>query len=189
MTFQPGTSGNPKGRPAAHLSDSHSRELRLKAEDLKKGGIDTLVFLAGLVAADELPATLRMQAAGLILPYQHARAARFIGKPVELPVVTNAAEATAAIAQISTLAAAGTIGLDEANDLVAHQKAFIEARVALDTEQQLAELKQLVERLSSINAAAIGVTVTGGLPDLPLPPGTPPVIMPALKPPENGADQ
>jgi hypothetical protein len=63
-------------------------------------------------------------------------------------------QATAAIAQIGALAAAGKIGLDEANDLVGHQKAFIEARVGTEIENHLAAIENA---LRSHDTPASGV--------------------------------
>ena len=121
------------------------RELSALPTDL-----DPSVFLHSVVSHRRAPAALRIQAAAVLMPYRHSRrTARCILAPLDLPVATTVEQATENIAKISTMAAAGKVGLDEANDLVGYQKAFIEAKVGLDIEGQMLELRQIVERLSA----------------------------------------
>ena len=82
-----------------------------------------------------MTAALRITAASVLMPYRHSRmTARKISTPIDLPVPETVEQATANIAKISIMAAAGKIGLDEANDLVGYQRAYIEAHVGLDVE-------------------------------------------------------
>jgi len=119
-----------------------------------------------------MPVHLRLQAAGLLASYQHARCiSRYITKPLDMPVSETVEQATAAIARICSQAAADEIGLDEASDLVGFQKAFIDARVANDTELRLAALERTLESISP----PVTIEVVGGLPVMP---GTEDLIMP-----------
>ena len=108
----------------------------------------------------DAPLELRVQAASILAPYQHARCtSRYITHKIDLPVAETVEQATACIAQIGALAAAGKIALDEANDLVGYQKAFIEAKIGTDLEQRIAVIEQALQN-ANIN---LGVTVAGGL--------------------------
>jgi hypothetical protein len=129
-----------------------------------KPAADALEFFAVVIARKDIPLSLRLQAAGLLAPFQHSRrVSRPITKPIDLPIASTVEQATQIIAQLGALAAAGKIGLDEANDLVGHQKAYIEARVTTDTEARLDAIEKALERL----APSVEIEVSGGMPDLP----------------------
>jgi hypothetical protein len=180
MPWGPGESGNPKGRKVGWRKPKQKLSLKQAAV---RGDADALAFLSAVLADDRAGTPFRIQAAGLLLPYQRARVtARFIREEIDLPVSTTVEQATETIAKIGSLAAAGKLGLDEANDLVGHQKAYIEAAVGTDLEAQIAELRETVQKLSA-SSRALDVTVLGGLPNLP---GSR-VEMPTLRGPENVA--
>lgn len=131
-------------------------------------GLDPAVYLQTVVSHRKAPASLRIQAAAVLMPYRHSRrTARCILTPIDLPPPATVEEATANIGKISALAAAGKVGLDEANDLAGLQKSYIEAKVGLDIEGQMLELRQIVERLSASAAHTVDAVVSGGLPLLP----------------------
>jgi hypothetical protein len=184
MPFQPGQSGNPKGRPKQQVT-------RVKVLGLQsKGDVDSLDFLATVVGSEEFETPLRITAAIGLAPYQHARVTkRKISKPIDLPASTNVEQATAAIAKIAALAAAGELALDEANDLINHQKAFIESKVGSDLETQVTALKDTLQRLGD-SGTPFGITVLEGLPPLP---GTniamPVFARPALEHSANGGER
>jgi hypothetical protein len=115
-----------------------------------------------------------MGAAGLVAKFRHPPAPRKISKPVQIPIATNVVEATDNIAKIATLAAAGEIGLDEGADLVKFLESFIAARTEGDHENRLQQVEELLDHL---NPPAT-VEVSGGLPELPIGPDDPGVIMP-----------
>jgi hypothetical protein len=166
MTYRPGESGNPKGRPKGTFKRDSALVLRVLKD---RNDTDPLALLSTIVTCAEAPLELRVQAAGMLAPYRHARCStRYISRKIKLPEVETVEQATACIARISTLAAAGKLGLDEANDLIGHQKSFIEARIGCDLEQRVLAIEAA---LQSANIALPGVTVTGGLPPLPLGPG------------------
>lgn len=104
----------------------------------------------------------RLHAAGLLLPFQRAPVtARFIREETVLP--TSVEQATKTVAKIGALAAAGKIGLDEANDLVSYRRAFIESKLGTETEQRLAAIERPRPR-----SPAFDVTVGGRLPVMPV---------------------
>jgi hypothetical protein len=133
MPFKPGQSGNPRGRtPGAVVPKITLQAAALAAA---KGDVDSLAFLRLVVSAEQLDVSARLTAAGLLAPYEHSRKTRRkITEPLDLPKPATVEQAIENIAEIGKLAAAGKIGLDEANDLVGHQKAFVEAKVGTDIE-------------------------------------------------------
>jgi hypothetical protein len=161
MPFKPGVSGNPRGRAKG------ARDFRAVIPITLNGkpAPDSLEYCAAVIAEEHAPTPFKIQAAAILAPYQHSRrTARYIGKPVDLVVSTNVDEATANIAKLGSLAAAGTIGLDEMGDLVNAQRAFIEARMSLDNEARLARIEEMVARLSP---PTVEIEVSGGLPTMP----------------------
>jgi hypothetical protein len=185
MPFKPGQSGNPAGpRPGT----KHRKDSALVLRILKdRNDTDPLALLSTIVTCAEAPLELRVQAAGMLAPYRHARCTtRYIKRKIKLPVVTTVEESTACIALISQLAAAGKLGLDEASDLVNMQRAFIESKTATDVERRVLEIEAALAN-ANLN---LGLRVEGGLP---VPPGFEGVQMPDLKalaapppPPDDG---
>jgi hypothetical protein len=182
MTYRPGESGNPNGRPKGTFKRDSALVLRILKD---RNDTDPLALLSTIVTCAEAPLELRVQAAGMLAPYRHARCTtRYIKRKIKLPVVSTVEESTACIALIGQLAAAGKLGLDEATDLVNMQRAFIEARTATDIEQRMLVIEAA---LQNANIALPGPVVVGGLPPLPIGRDEPTVIMPrVLEPPTNG---
>jgi hypothetical protein len=174
MPFRPGQSGNPAGRKPGALG---KKTLALAEKPIEvattrgKNGrkvADSLELLSQIVARTEVNLALRISAASALAPYQHVRkSTRYIDRVLDLPCPTSVEEATANIARLGTLAAAKTIALDEMNDLIGAQKAFIEAKIGSNVEAQMAELRQMIERLQGSAARTIDATVVGGLGPLP----------------------
>jgi hypothetical protein len=123
-------SGNPNGRPPGrrNKNDATLRE-QLKA----RGDIDSAEFLSSVVtdASNEKP--LRVHAAGLLLPYQHAKvmavpALVLVPEPVELPHPRpiSVQQAIDNIAHIGALYRAGTLDLVSRNAMLAEQEVIID---------------------------------------------------------------
>src|SRR6516164_7201101 len=138
MTWQPGESGNLEGRPAGKPNAKTIAILK-KLE----GKADSLELLAEVVASPEAPLPARISE---LARYQHAPAPRLLRRKIDLPVATSVSQAIANIAIIGSMAAARKIGLDEANDLVGIQRAYIEMQVGIDHEARLTILEQAWER-------------------------------------------
>jgi hypothetical protein len=128
--WPPGVSGNPNGRPPGrrNKNDATLRE-QLKA----RGDIDSADFLSSVVtdASNEKP--LRVHAAGLLLPYQHAKvqsvpALVFVVEPVDLPHIrpTSIQQAIDNIAHLDSLFRAGTLDLVSHGTMVKAQESIID---------------------------------------------------------------
>lgn len=182
MTFRPGQSGNPSGRKPGSLG---KKTLALTAKPIEAGTTklkngrkiaDPLALLSSIVARTEVNLALRISAATALAPYRFSRkTARYIDHAIELPIPTTVEQATENIAKLASLAAAKTIALDEMNDLIGAQKAFIDARSDTETELRLANIERLLREHPQLSA--IDVQVVDGLPELPgtsilLPPRT-----------------
>jgi hypothetical protein len=168
MTFQPGTSGNPKGRPLG----SFKRETQLVLPELdKQKDVDPLDLMAAIVSNPAADISLRLQAAGMLAPYLHVRGPR-LGKKVKLSRPTTVAQAKANIAHLCTLAAKDEISIEAANGLADLQHRYIEAHLGGDAEGYIAMLEAALLKAN----ANLGIAIQGGMPTMP---GTEGVIMPA----------
>ncbi len=175
MVFQPGQSGNPKGRLKGSRPKPTVKRKLLSAFGDCKG--DPLIFLTSIVKADGLDLSYRLQAAGLLAPYRYARVTkRMISTPIDLPPPTTIEQANANIAKLTAMAAASKLGLDEASDLVGHLKSYIEAKVGADSEARLAAIEAMLR--SHTLAPTVDVEVVGGLPIMA---GCEQVLMPPRK--------
>jgi hypothetical protein len=171
MGYKPGQSGNPKGRPPGRRGLDAGALFVLRVEREKC----PVAFLEAVTANNAVPLQTRTQAAGLLLPYKAPRCTeRFISKPIDLPVSTDAVQAKANITAIKALAAAGRLGLDEANDLIAMEVKVIEAYAVVEMQIDL----QATERAFLDNPPPLEVEVAGGLP---VAPGMEGVRMPPRK--------
>jgi Family of unknown function (DUF5681) len=153
--FQPGTSGNPNGRPTG------SRNKRTKdLWDLldKRGDRDPVEFQSQIVSDETIPLETRLQAAANIAPFRHSKCGampplRFISEPVTLPCPnpTTTNELDRNIAHIVQLYAAGNLDLDSYAALLAGQR---EHTVSFKAREEVDPTNQ-------------NIHITGGLPSLP----------------------
>lgn len=171
MPFRPGQSGNPGGRKPGALGKKTLAAQQaidvVTTEDANgRKVVDALELLSAIVSAPETNVALRISAASALAPYQHSRkASRYIEHTIDLPAPTTVEQATENIAKLASLAAAKTIALDEMNDLIGAQKAFIDARSDTETELRLANIERLLREHPHLSA--IDMQVIGGLPGLP----------------------
>jgi len=154
MPFKKGQSGNPAGRQRGSRNRLTYTVLEAAGEfekDEGKGAVDPLDLLQRVVSKRNVAIALRVQAAGMLAPYKHARkTARYISAPIDLPIPTTAAQAIANIAKIGELAAIGMISLDEANDLANVLKIFLDATVAQQLEERIIMIEGTLAKASSL---------------------------------------
>src|SRR6516162_6671627 len=123
MGFKPGQSGNPRGRPVGRRgAPGDLLVVRVQNERCP------VEFLEKVMANNAALPQLRVQAAGLLLPYKAPRCTdRRVSVELPFPMTTNAHEAKTNIAAIKMFVAAGRLGIDEGNDLIAMETKLIEA--------------------------------------------------------------
>lgn len=170
MPFRPGQSGNPNGRKrGARNKRTLAAETKIEAvattDENGRKVVDPLVLFSTIASNTEANLALRISAASALAPYRHSRkSARYLDRVIDLPAPTSVDEATANIAKLASLAAAKTIALDEMNDLIAAQKAYVDAKSDTDNERRLANIEQLLRQHPQLTA--IDLEVVGGLPPL-----------------------
>jgi hypothetical protein len=100
---------------------------------------DPKEFLEKVMSAQQVPLMMRTQAAGLLMPFCYARCTeRRVSVELPFPMTTNAREAKTNIAAIKMFVAAGRLGIDEGNDLIAMETKLIEAHAIVEMEADLA---------------------------------------------------
>ncbi len=191
MPWRPGQSGNAAGRKVGTrnkktLAATQALEVAATFEDANgRKVVDALELLSSIVSSTDTNVALRISAASALAPYQHSRkASRFIEHAIDLAAPATVEQATENIAKLASLAAAKTIALDEMNDLIGAQKAFIDARSDTETELRLAKIEQLLREHPQLSA--VDIQVVDGMPELP---GTSILLPPRtlrVKPGNNG---
>src|SRR5262249_28812780 len=178
MTFQPGHKLSP-GRPAGSRN-KRTEEIfnRLKS----RGDLDPADLLSSIVTNNQEQKELRIQAAGLLMPYKYSKCGtapvpRFIPTPIDVREFTHISDAESFLTKITTLIASGELDFQSGLELSSIVKAWIDSQYA---REELA--------IKQINAGTTEheqtIRIEGGLPALP---GTN-ITMPVLdgKPPTNG---
>jgi hypothetical protein len=72
MVFQPGVSPNPNGRPRGS-HNKRTAEIYFSLQD--RGDLDPADYLSSIVSDTTAPRDVRMQAANMLMPYMHSKAA------------------------------------------------------------------------------------------------------------------
>jgi hypothetical protein len=169
--WQPGTSGNPNGRPkGARNKRTEKIFSRLEA----RGDLDPADLLSSIVTNQQEPKELRIQAAGLLMPYKYSKMGTtpvpvpwvFIGQQINLQRPHSIQEARENIAYLSELKATGQIDQAWGDNLIADQYKILsalvdEAKLAIQGGEQGEQI----------------IRIEGGLPTMP---GLEELIMPQL---------
>jgi hypothetical protein len=135
MTFKPGQSGNPAGKPPG----ARNRTTRA-VEELLDGEADTLTR-----KAIELAKAGDMQALRLCLDrIAPTRKDRYV--PIDLPALDSAADAVKASAVIMAALSAGDLSPSEASELSKLVGNYVTALTAADFEKRLAQLETAAAR-------------------------------------------
>jgi hypothetical protein len=168
MTFQPGESGNPKGRPVGTFRQVDELKNRIRKLD----GKDPFDYCTEVIANENEPTELRLQAANYQLPFLYAKRGAVPQPPdpaywnveVRIQKAVTVAQARENLQFISDLKLEGRISEQQSDSLFAEHGKILDALI---DEAKLAAADPGAEQL---------IQITGGLPPLP---GTD-VIMPEL---------
>jgi len=178
MTFQPGHTLSPGRRPGSR--NKRTAEIFERLES--RGDKDPADLLSSIVTNNEEPKELRIQAAGLLMPYKYSKCGTapvqvYIDVPLDTPEFTHLSDAESFLAKIAALVAHGQLDFQAGQSLSALAKNWLDAQYL---REELA--------IKQINAGTTEheqtIRIEGGLPALP---GTN-VTMPVLdgKPATNG---
>src|SRR5262249_10969205 len=120
-------------------------------------------LLSSIVTNPQEQQELRIQAAGLLMPYKYGKHGsipplRYIDEPVQLPEPLTIEQATKNIAYISNLKAQGLIDLDFANSLIADNTTVANNLIAEE---------ELKFKISPPETRDQTITIVGGLGGLP----------------------
>jgi hypothetical protein len=168
------TSNNPLGRP---IGSRNRRTVELWDRLEKRGDIDPADYLSSVVNNKRKPEEIRIQAAGLLLPYKYSKCGTtaqplpliYNTTPVELPH-PGAVELRQVVENLEYLSA---LRRDGKLDLAAADSLISDMRLIRDT--LIEEAKLLLAQGGSPDQR---IVITGGLPNLPLGPGDRGIIMP-----------
>src|SRR5215831_1793659 len=169
MTFQPGHTLSPGRRHGSR--NKRTAEIFHRLET--RGDIDPADLLSSIVTNPQEQQELRIQAAGLLMPYKYGKHGsipplRYIDEPIQLPEPQTIEQANRNIAYITNLKAQGLIDLDFANSLIADNTTIANNLIA---EEELKFKLYPPEERDTV------IKIEGGLPQLP---GAETLIMPQL---------
>jgi hypothetical protein len=159
MTFQPGHTLSPGRR----LGSRNKRTAEIFNRLENRGDIDPADLLSSIVTNPQEQQELRIQAAGLLMPYKYGKHGsipplRYIDQPIQLPEPTTIEQANRNISFISNLKAQGLIDLDFANSLIADNTTIANNLIAEE---------ELKFKISPPETRDSTIRIEGGLPALP----------------------
>jgi hypothetical protein len=161
MTFQPGHTFSPGRRLGSR--NKRTAEIFNRLED--RGDLDPADLLSSIVTNNEEPKELRIQAAGLLMPYKYSKCGTapvqvYIDVPFETPEFVHLSDAEQFLARVAALVARGALDLQAGQNLSNLATAWINA------QYQREELA-----IKQINAGTTEheqtIRIEGGLPALP----------------------
>jgi len=130
MTFQPGHTFSPGRR---HGSRNKRTEIFNRLEN--RGDLDPADLLSSIVTNNQEPKELRIQAAGLLMPYKHSKCGTspvqvYIHVPLDVPEFTHLSDAEQFLAKVAALVAHGQLDFQAGQNLSALAKNWIETQYA-----------------------------------------------------------
>jgi hypothetical protein len=170
MTFYPGQSGNPAGRKQGSRN-KRTEELFFRLED--RGDLDPAELLSSIITNQNEPKELRIQAAGLLLPYKYSKPQAsppkiYVDEQIKLPHISpkTISQSNENILYLSELKATGQIDLHMGDNLIMDQCRVRDGLI--DDAKLLA---------ANGGSGDQHIVITGGLPQLP---GCENLIMPQI---------
>ena len=153
---------NAPGRPKGSRN-KRTNELFNRLEE--RGDLDPADLLSSIVTNNEEPKELRIQAAGLLMPYKYSKCGTapvqvYIDIPLDTPEFTHLSDVEQFLAKVAVLVAHGQLDFQAGQNLSALAKNWIDAQYA---REELA--------IKQINAGTTEheqtIRIEGGLPPLP----------------------
>src|SRR6516165_2722774 len=161
MTFQPGHKLSPGRRHGSR--NKRTEEIFSRLEN--RGDLDPADLLSSIVTNNEEPKELRIQAAGLLMPYKYSKCGTapvqvYIDVPLDTPEFTHLSDAEQFLAKVAALVAHGQLDFQAGQNLSALAKNWIDSQYA---REELA--------IKQYNAGSTEheqtIRIEGGLPALP----------------------
>jgi hypothetical protein len=136
MTFQPGHTYSPGRRPGSR--NKRNAELFERLEN--RGDLDPAELLSSIVTNTQEPGELRIQAAGLLMPYKYGKhgsipPARYVELEIDIPEFNHVSDAEAFLARIALLCAKGHLDIQSAQELSGLVKTWIDSQYAKEELQ------------------------------------------------------
>jgi hypothetical protein len=161
MTFQPGHKLSPGRRHGSR--NKRTAEIFHRLED--RGDLDPADLLSTIVTNNEEPKELRIQAAGLLMPYKYSKCGTapvqvYIDIPLDTPEFTHLSDAEQFLAKVAALVARGELDIQTGLELSTLTKAWIDS-------QYLREELTIKQINTGTGETEQVIRVTGGLPELP----------------------
>jgi hypothetical protein len=161
MTFQPGHTFSPGRRHGSR--NKRTAEIFHRLED--RGDLDPADLLSSIVTNNEEPKELRIQAAGLLMPYKYSKCGTapvqvYIDVPLDIPEFTHLSDAEQFLAKVAALVAHGQLDFQAGQNLSNLAKAWIDAQY----QREELSIKQYNAGTGETEQV---IRVTGGLPELP----------------------
>src|SRR5262245_18048941 len=161
MTFQPGHTFSPGRR----LGSRNKRTAEIFHRLESRGDLDPADLLSSIVTNNQEPQELRIQAAGLLMPYKHSKYGTslfcdLVNRQSRFPEFTHLSAAESFLAKIATLIAAGELDFQSGLELSSIIKAWIDSQYA---REELA-IKQYNSGTTEHEQT---IRIEGGLPALP----------------------
>jgi hypothetical protein len=171
MGYAKGQSGNPAGRPKG----SKNKRTKLIFDEIKRrGDIDLLDLLSEIVSARHCDLALRIQAANALAPYKHGRAPTraYINPAIAMDVPQSVEEAEKYLGLVAKMVATGELDRQAGLEVAKLLESWVAVRAERDKQ----------------GGSTVMITITGGLPPLPMGPGDAGIIMPTLSPVPTAID-
>ena len=160
MTFQPGYTFSPDRRHGSR--NKRTAEISTVS---RPGDLDPADLLSSIVTNNQEPKELRIQAAGLLMPYKYSKCGTapvqvYIDVPLDTPEFTHLSDAEQFLAKVAALVAHGQLDFQAGQNLSALAKNWIDSQYA---REELA--------IKQYNAGSTEheqtIRIEGGLPALP----------------------